>query len=60
MGETILVLGGARSGKSHLAGRLAAERVPVTYVATAMVDRDDPEMVARIDRVEISRSAAKC
>src|SRR4051794_30643070 len=47
MGETILILGGARSGKSRLAGRWAAECGPVTFVATATVDPADPEMAAR-------------
>jgi adenosylcobinamide kinase/adenosylcobinamide-phosphate guanylyltransferase len=50
MGETILVLGGSRSGKSRLAARLAAERPPVTFVATATVAPDDPEMAARVAR----------
>ncbi len=57
MGETILVLGGSRSGKTRLAGRLAEGSGPVTYVATATVDPDDPEMVARIDRHRAERPA---
>lgn len=57
MGETILVLGGARSGKSSLAERLAAERKPVTYVATAAVDPADPEMVGRVERHRSARPA---
>jgi adenosylcobinamide kinase/adenosylcobinamide-phosphate guanylyltransferase len=45
----ILVLGGARSGKSEFAERLAAKGPePVTYVATAVVG-DDPDFVRRID-----------
>ncbi|SIO66483.1 adenosylcobinamide kinase /adenosylcobinamide-phosphate guanylyltransferase [Singulisphaera sp. GP187] len=55
MGESILVLGGIRSGKSRLAERLAAECPPVTYVATATLDRNDPEMVARIERHQADR-----
>lgn len=44
-----LVLGGARSGKSAVAERLAARRPgPVTYVATAVVDTGDPDHVARV------------
>ncbi|WP_406697191.1 bifunctional adenosylcobinamide kinase/adenosylcobinamide-phosphate guanylyltransferase [Singulisphaera sp. Ch08] len=55
MGESILVLGGIRSGKSRLAERLAAECSPVTYVATATREHDDPEMVARIERHQADR-----
>ncbi len=57
MGETILVLGGGRSGKTRLAQRLASEREPVTYLATASVDPDDPEMVARVRRHRADRPA---
>ena len=55
MGETILILGGARSGKSRHAARLAQAVPPVTYVATATVDPADPEMTARIDRHRADR-----
>ena len=58
MGELVLVLGGSRSGKTRLAERLAAERAPVTYVATATVDPADPEMVARIAQHRASRPEA--
>jgi adenosylcobinamide kinase/adenosylcobinamide-phosphate guanylyltransferase len=57
LGETILILGGARSGKSRTAAKLAQEAPPVTYVATATVDPNDPEMVARIDRHRLDRPA---
>jgi adenosylcobinamide kinase/adenosylcobinamide-phosphate guanylyltransferase len=57
MGETILVLGGSRSGKSRLAERLAAEREPVTFVATAVVEPDDREMVARVEEHRSTRPA---
>lgn len=50
MGETILIVGGARSGKSRLALDWATARPPVVYVATAMRDEGDPEMMARIAR----------
>ena len=50
----ILLLGGARSGKSSTAVRLAAEaRVPVTYVATA--EAGDAEMAQRIQRHRAER-----
>ena len=51
MGKTILILGGARSGKSRFAGQLADELVGgggVTYLATAEVG--DEEMADRILR----------
>lgn len=50
MGETILIVGGARSGKSRLAVEWANARPPVAYVATATVDEGDAEMTARIAR----------
>ncbi|MDP8924363.1 MAG: bifunctional adenosylcobinamide kinase/adenosylcobinamide-phosphate guanylyltransferase, partial [Chloroflexota bacterium] len=41
-GHLILVTGGARSGKSAFAERLAARgRAPVVYVATALVGDDE-------------------
>jgi adenosyl cobinamide kinase/adenosyl cobinamide phosphate guanylyltransferase len=44
-----LVLGGARSGKSAVAERLAARLPgPVTYVATAVVDAGDSDHLARV------------
>ena len=43
-----LVLGGARSGKSEIAERLAAQLpAPVLYFATAVVD-DDDDLAARV------------
>ncbi len=47
MTTTLLVTGGARSGKSHYAEvRAAAAGGPVTYIATA--ERGDAEMARRI------------
>ena len=49
--RTSLVLGGARSGKSAEAERLVAALAaggPVTYVATAQLDTDDPALAERV------------
>jgi adenosylcobinamide kinase / adenosylcobinamide-phosphate guanylyltransferase len=43
-----LVLGGARSGKSHEAERRLLARTSVTYVATGGERADDPEWRARV------------
>jgi len=44
-----LVLGGARSGKSAVAERLAAGLpAPVTYIATAVIDPGDADHAARV------------
>jgi len=54
-----LVLGGARSGKSRRAEKLA-ERLPspVTYVATAVVDGNDRNHVARVEAHRARRDPA--
>lgn len=44
-----LVMGGARSGKSHHAEGLLHDAPDVTYVATAAPDVTDPEWVDRVD-----------
>jgi adenosylcobinamide kinase / adenosylcobinamide-phosphate guanylyltransferase len=56
-----LVLGGARSGKSEVAERLAALLpLPVAYVATAVLrpDQPDPDLTARIEAHRLRRPAA--
>lgn len=51
---SVLVTGGARSGKSAIAVELARrESVPVTFVATALAGDDD--MAARIERHRAER-----
>ena len=53
----VLLLGGARSGKSALAARLALEsKLPVTVIATATAG--DEEMAGRIQRHRGSRPSA--
>ena len=52
-----LILGGARSGKSRLAQKLAASAERVSYIATAP-KTDDPEMLARIAKHRSDRPAA--
>jgi adenosylcobinamide kinase/adenosylcobinamide-phosphate guanylyltransferase len=54
----VLVLGGTRSGKSEAAEHLAADMAqPVTVVATALVDADDTDMQARVEKHRARRPA---
>lgn len=48
MGKIILVIGGARSGKSSFAEAKLQEKSSVCYLATSLVDSDDTEMVERV------------
>ncbi|EDX75232.1 Cobinamide kinase / cobinamide phosphate guanyltransferase superfamily [Coleofasciculus chthonoplastes PCC 7420] len=58
MGQLILVTGPARSGKSEWAEQLADQTdKQVVYVATAQVDPNDLEWVARIEKHQQRRPA---
>lgn len=56
-GELVLVTGGARSGKSRFAERLAAERGAATWYVATMQPLDD-ELLARVARHRARRPAA--
>lgn len=47
--QRVLILGGARSGKSTLAERLLADEPEVDYVATSAIDRTDAEWAVRLE-----------
>ncbi len=47
-GNLILVLGGAKSGKSEFAEKLYAPQDNICYIATGVLQRSDPEMKLRI------------
>ena len=52
-----LVIGGARSGKSHAAETMLADTAGVTYVATAYPADHDPEWTARVAAHQARRPA---
>src|ERR1700692_1477865 len=52
-----LILGGARSGKSKMAQRIAAPAGPLAHIAPAPHDQD-PEMAARIERHRAGRPSS--
>jgi len=54
----VLVLGGARSGKSGFAESLLATAPHVEYVATGLVRPDDPDWTERIRTHQARRPAA--
>ncbi|MEO6713670.1 MAG: bifunctional adenosylcobinamide kinase/adenosylcobinamide-phosphate guanylyltransferase [Mycobacteriales bacterium] len=54
----VLVIGGARSGKSAYAESLVGGQSPVTYVATAPPQLDDPEWAARVAAHKLRRPTA--
>lgn len=55
--KSLLVTGGARSGKSSYAQRrVEALPTPRHYLATAHIDAADPEMAARIARHRADRA----
>jgi adenosyl cobinamide kinase/adenosyl cobinamide phosphate guanylyltransferase/NaMN:DMB phosphoribosyltransferase len=57
--QTVLVLGGIRSGKSEFAESLVGNATNVRYIATAFgSDTDDPDWTTRIDAHRLRRPAS--